>query len=83
MIWREDTVAFIITWKMVIRFALDIFLGRNGLIWDQTLNWVLGFEHNDILIWGKDKIYNNEVRFKEIETINRLIENKKMYGKTI
>ena len=27
VIWREDTVAFIITWKMVIRFALDIFLG--------------------------------------------------------
>ena len=76
VIWRNHTTAFIMTWKMVIKFADDIFSGQNGLIWDSTLNWTLGFEHNYVLYWGKDRIYNNDVQQKEIDAINRLINQK-------
>jgi hypothetical protein len=78
VIWRDGTTAFLMSWKMIIRFSDDILVGKDGLIWDKTLNWTLGFEHNGILFWGKDRIYNNEIQFKEIEVINKLIQSNRI-----
>jgi hypothetical protein len=58
--------AFVMTWKMVIKFWEDLFFGSDELIWDKTLNWALEYNHNDFFRFGKNRIFNAETRSDEI-----------------
>jgi len=65
---------FILTWKMVIKFSDDIFLGSNELIWDRTLNWALIYDHNDVFYFGKNRIFDAKKHSEEMDGLNRLIK---------
>lgn len=41
--------AVILTWKMVIKYAEGLFFAEDLVVFDQTSNWVLFYDHNDIL----------------------------------
>lgn len=66
--------AFILTWKMVIKFADIIFWANDEIIWDQTLNWALKYNHNNIFYFGKDRIYNADKQSEEIGERNQLLK---------
>ncbi|MGL4596590.1 MAG: hypothetical protein ACRCYO_03625 [Bacteroidia bacterium] len=66
--------AFVLTWKMVIKFWEDLFHGSDELIWDKTLNWVLEYDHNDLFSFGKNRIFNSETHSDEILKRNEFIQ---------
>lgn len=41
--------AVMMTWKMVIKYSGGLFFAEDLYIFDQTSNWLLSFNHNDIL----------------------------------
>lgn len=57
---------FILTWKMVIKYSSNLFLGYDLILWDKTLNWVLFYHHDDVLRFGKDRIYNADVEGEKL-----------------
>ena len=73
--WAPDVKwAFVLTWKMVIKFANKLFFGNDEVIWDKTLNWVLFFNHNDIYFFGQDRIHNADIESETIGETRRIIE---------
>lgn len=56
---QPDT-GFLMTWKMVIKYAHNIFCGRDQAIWDKTYNWRLEHHHDGIFTFGKDLIYDGQ-----------------------
>ncbi len=47
--------AFVLSWKMVIKFSAQLFHGNDEVIWDKSLNWVLVYDHNDVFYFGRDQ----------------------------
>lgn len=48
----------LMTWKMVLKYAHDLFAIGDTLAFDQTLNWCLFNYHEGPLSYGKDAIYD-------------------------
>jgi len=46
------------TWKMVLKYAHDLFAIGDTLVFDQTLNWCLFNYHEGQLSYGKDAMYD-------------------------
>ena len=66
----------LMTWKMLIKYASDIFLIGDAMVFDQTINWCLFNYHDGELSFGKDNVYDpsgDEVYMKELN------ERKKKY----
>lgn len=57
---QPDT-GFVMTWKMVIKYAHTIFFGNDQVIWDKTLNWRLEFHHDGDFTFGRDLIYDGQM----------------------
>lgn len=53
----QPDVAFVLSWKMVIKFSATLFHGNDEVIWDKSLNWVLVYDHNDEFYFGKNPKY--------------------------
>ena len=66
----------LMTWKMFIKYAFDIFIIGDTVLFDQTLNWCLFNYHEGQLFFGKNNVYDpsdDEVYMKELN------ERKKKY----
>ncbi|WP_338768937.1 hypothetical protein WAF17_08815 [Bernardetia sp. ABR2-2B] len=74
--WLEsETHAFVLTWKMVIKFWESIFFASDEIIWDKTLNWVLGYHHERAFYFSKDRIYDTNTESKEIAKTNEILKD--------
>lgn len=41
--------AVMMTWKMIMKYSEGLFFAEDLYIFDRTSNWLLSFDHNDIL----------------------------------
>ena len=65
--------AFLLSWKMVIHYAKDLFFGHDTVVWDLSLNWALYYDHNDVFHFAKDRIYDGEAeQLKTLELLRSL-----------
>ncbi|WP_210150672.1 hypothetical protein [Chryseobacterium scophthalmum] len=76
---HQPDTAFILTWKMVIKFSENLFFSSDEIIWDKTLNWVLICDHNDIIYFAQNRIFNADKHSEEKIQIKNAIDeiNKK------
>lgn len=78
----EPAVAFVMTWKMVIKNSDGLFL-NDQTIWDRTLNWGLAYDHEEVFCFGKNRIYTAETEAERIaehekiirEAMEKIVEN--------
>ncbi len=68
--------AVLITWKMLIKYAFDIFLIGDTLVFDQTGNWALFQYHEGQLFFAKDNVYDPSANELYMQHLN---EKKKNY----
>jgi len=66
----------ILTWKMVIKNAGNIFCGDDIIIFDQTNQWCLVYWHEEKLFFGKVNTFDAEIGYQEMEELN---EKKRKY----
>jgi len=66
------------TWKMIVKYAPDLFFGNDVVVFDKTLNWCLFYFHHDHLFFGRDNVYDSTNDNIKMDEINRL---KKKYPK--
>ena len=62
---QQPDTAFMLTWKMVIKYAHNLFLGNDQTVWDKTLNWKLEFHHDGAFTFGKGLIYDGQIEIQE------------------
>jgi len=75
VIWTSSkNHAFVLTWKMVIKFWDGIFFASDEIIWDKTLNWVLNSHHDGVLDFSKNRIYDANKASEEIAKHNESIK---------
>lgn len=59
LIAQQPDTAFVLTWKMVLKYAHNLFFG-DQVIRDKTHNWQLEFHHDGQFSFGKDLIYDQQ-----------------------
>lgn len=64
------------TWKIVVKYAPDLFLADDVMVFDRTLNWCLFFFHEDKLFFGKDNCYDPAEEEQRMKALN---ERKQKY----
>lgn len=60
----------LMTWKMVLKYASDLFLIGDTLVFDQTLNWCLFSYHEGQLFYGKDAIFDSTANDAYMKKLN-------------
>jgi hypothetical protein len=60
------------TWKIVVKYAPDLFFSNDIVVFDKTLNWCLFYFHHDHLFFGKDNIYDSTNDYIKMDEISRL-----------
>ena len=73
----QPTLGFILTWKMVIKYAQNIFFGQDIILRDNTFNWMLEFNHDEIFTFCKDFIYDREKEILKAEQAIQEMRNRK------
>jgi hypothetical protein len=69
----DPDCAFLLTWKMVIHYSMDLFFAHDTVVWDHSLNWALYYDHNDVFHFAKDRIYDGEAeQLKTLELLKQL-----------
>ncbi|MES2062162.1 MAG: hypothetical protein V4456_09600 [Bacteroidota bacterium] len=66
------------TWKIIVKYAPDLFFSNDMIVFDRTLNWCLFYFHHDHLFFGKDNIYdttNDQIKMEEINKLKKLYPN--------
>lgn len=72
---QQPGTAFVLTWKMVIKYAHNLFFSHDQSVWDKTLNWKLEFDHHGEFKFGKDFIYNAQLEMqKNSEKIEKAVK---------
>jgi len=66
----------LMTWKMVIKYAFDLFLIGDTLIFDASINWAVYNYHEGKLFFAKDNIYDPSGMERYVQELN---ERKKQY----
>lgn len=66
----------LMTWKMVIKYAFDLFLIGDTLIFDPTINWAVYNYHEGKLFFAKDNSYDPSGMELYVQELN---ERKKKY----
>jgi hypothetical protein len=57
VIWlNQPDSGLLLTWKMLIKFSVNIFSFSEQIIWDKTLNWTLIYGMKNDLHFGKHLI---------------------------
>lgn len=65
--------AFVLSWKMVIHYAKDLFFAHDTVVWDSSLNWALYYHHDDVFHFAKDRMYDGEAeQLKTLELLKQL-----------
>ncbi len=57
----QPQFGFVLTWKMVIKYAHNLFSAYDLIVRDRTLNWALQFHHDDLFTFGKDLIFDSQM----------------------
>jgi len=52
----QPHTGFVLTWKMVIKYAHTLFSASDQAVWDKTLNWKLEYHHDGEFAFGKNVI---------------------------
>jgi len=60
MIAFQPERGFVLTWKMVIKYAHRLFWAHDQTVWDKTMNWKLEYHHDGEFTFGKDLIYDGQ-----------------------
>ena len=66
----------LMTWKMVIHYSRDLFIGDDVMVFDATLNWCLVYYHDNHIFFGKDNVYDNSEDEAMMQALN---ERKKRF----
>lgn len=51
---------YVLTWKMVIKYAHHLFRAHDQTVWDRTMNWKLEYHHDGEFTFGRDLIYDGQ-----------------------
>ena len=51
----QPTCGFVRSWKMVIKYAHQLFFTNDQSVWDDTFNWKLEFHHDGMFTFGKNR----------------------------
>lgn len=83
LIAMQPHIAFVLTWKMVIKYSHNLFFAHDQVVRDKTHNWMLEFHHDGVFTFGRDLIYDGEaetLRNKQVidEIKKQLAERKKL-----
>ncbi len=68
----DDGHSFITNWKIITKYAPDIFFRNDTIVFNRTLNWALFYFHHDVLYFGKENTNDPEIDYKKMEQINFL-----------
>lgn len=71
---NQLNVAFVMTWKMVIKFSDILFFGTDEVLWDKTMNWELSFKSSEVFHFVDNLMYNPESRAKEVSEMDALLD---------
>jgi hypothetical protein len=78
---QQPDTAFVLTWKMVIKYSHRLFWANDQTVWDKTLNWKLEFHHDGEFTFGKDLIYDGQLEMQKnkvkLETALKEMEERK------
>lgn len=70
---RDDSgQAVWLTWKMVIKYAGQLFRHTGRLMFDETLNWGLFYDHHGLFTFGRNRIFNPEEEYQQMYEQNEL-----------
>lgn len=75
MLEQSNEQVVLTTWKMIIKYADDLFIMPDMMVFDKTLNWCLYFFHEDQLFFGKDNIYDATADEKNMAALNERKKN--------
>jgi hypothetical protein len=82
---EQPDTAFVLTWKMVIKYSHRLFWAYDQTVWDKTLNWKLEFHHDGEFTFGKDLIYDGQLEMlknkEQLETALKEMEERKKRNK--
>lgn len=78
----QPEIAVVLTWKMLIKYAHNLFYAYDQTVWDKSLNWKLTFDDKGEFTFGKDLIYDGQLelmknREKLESTLKEMEERKK------
>lgn len=68
-------VAFVLTWKMVIKFSDVLFFGTNEILWDKTMNWMLSFDASEVFHFEDNLMFNPENRANDVEAFEEILSS--------
>lgn len=72
---QQPDTAFVLTWKMVIKYSHNLFFAYDQIVWDKTLNWQLEYHHDGKFTFGKDLIYDGQIQMlKNKELMEKLLK---------
>lgn len=63
------------TWKMVIKYAFDLFIIGDTLIFDPTINWAVYNYPEGELFFAKDNIYDRAGMELYVQELNERKKN--------
>lgn len=79
---QQPDIGFVLTWKMVIKYAHRLFWANDQIVWDKSLNWKLEFHHDGEFTFGKDMIYDGQIEMQKnkekMEKALKEMEERKM-----
>jgi hypothetical protein len=71
-----DCEPLLMTWKMLINYAFDLFLTGDTMVFDPSCNWCVFNYHEGQLFFAKDNIYDPSGMEQYLQELN---ERKKKY----
>jgi len=74
---ESNNQAILTTWKMVVKYAADLFISNDLMLFDKTLNWCLIYFYHDQLFFGRGNVYDATEDYKQAEELN---ERKKRFS---
>lgn len=72
---NQLNVAFVMTWRMVIKFSDILFFGTDEVLWDKTMNWELSFKSSEVFHFVDNLMFDPETRANEESAMNKLIND--------
>lgn len=55
---ESNNQVILTTWKIMVKYAADIFISNDVMLFDKTLNWCLLYFHHDRLFFGRGNVYD-------------------------
>ena len=72
----SNTQPLLMTWKMLIKYAFDLFIIGDTMVFDPSRNWCVFNYHEGQLFFAKDNIYDPSGMEQYVQELN---ERKKKY----